>query len=294
MATFTSAANTAATEMDVISSIVQEELVQASLLRPTVLDYSSMAQKGIKSIDLPRFDAATSLSPAAQNADGVTETAGQTVNFPVDTIDLSDWTSIPYEIPDRVSQQSMINLEAELAKSAGKRYGEYMDDQIIVKLRLAADGSASLPDHKLDLDGTDGTNAATAITLAAIAKARRLLNRQNVPQSERFLVIPPEQEEVLINLDNFRNADKYGAREALLQGEIGQIYGFRVIVHNGLASNEACAYHKEAVAVAVQQEVRFETRRATLKLQKTEYSFAMGMGQTVLSEGRKQVHLLGA
>lgn len=290
MATMTSASNTGTTEMEVISSIVQEELLQASLLRPTVTDLSSMATKGVKQIDWPRFSSST-LSPAAQNPDGVTETSGQTATFAVDSISLNDWTSIPYEIPDRVSQQTMINLEAELAKSAGRQYGEYMDEQIIVKLRLA---STSAPDHKIDLDGANTHGVATAITLDGIAKARQLLNRANVPQSDRYLVIPPEQEKVLIGLDNFRNADKYGSREALLKGEIGQIYGFRVIVHNGASSNEAFAYHKTAVAVAVQQEVKFETRRATLKLQKTEYSFAMGMGQTVLDSGKRQVYLLGA
>jgi hypothetical protein len=290
MATFTSAANTAATEMDVISSIVQEELLQAALLRPTVTDLSSMAQKGIVQIDWPRFSS-NGLSPAAQNADGETETAGQTAVFAVDSLLLNDWTSIPYEIPDRVSQQSMINLEAELAKSAGRQYGEYMDQQILVQLRLA---STSAPDHKRDLDGAATHGAASSITLDGIAIARQLLNRANVPQSDRFLVIPPEQEKVIIGLDNFRNADKYGSRDALLSGEVGQIYGFRVIVHNGCASNECMAYHKSAVAVAVQQEVKFETRRATLKLQKTEYSFALGMGQKVLDGGRRQVYMLGA
>jgi len=291
MATFTSTANTGATEDQVISSIVQEELIQASMLRPTVTDLSSFADKGVKAIDWPRFDSTTSLAPAAQNADGVTETAGQTVDFAVDTLNLNDWTSIPYEIPDRVSRQTRINLEAELARSAGRRYGEYMDDQIIVQLRLA---STSAPDHAIDLDGADAQGTASVITLDGIAKARRLLKRANVPQSDRFMIIPPEQEQVLIGLDNFRNADKYGSREALLGGEIGQIYGFRVIVHNGLNSNEACMYHKSAVAVAVQQEVKFETRRATLKLQKTEYSFSLGMGQVVLDGGRRQVYMLGA
>lgn len=290
MATFTSAANTGATEMDVISSIVQDELKRSAKLRPTVTDRSDMAVKGIKSIDLPRFDSSFS-GPAAQNPDGVTETAGQTLDFAADTIDLNDWTSIVYKIPDRVSMQSMINLEAELAQSAGKDYGNYVDDQIIVQLRLA---SASAPDHQIGIEDNDAGGVGAALVLEDISKARRLLNRANVPQDDRYFLIPPEMEEDMINLDNFRQADKYGSREALLQGEVGQIYGFRVIVHNGLAANEACAYHKTAVAIAVQQEVRFETRRLPLGLQATEYSYAMGMGQTVLDEGKRQVYLLGA
>lgn len=290
MATFTSAANTGVTEMDVIASIIQDELIQASVLRPTVTDLSSMATKGVKQIDWPRIDASTSFAPSAQNPDGVTENAGQTVNFEVDSLTLSDWSAIVYEIPDRVSTQSMVNLEAELAKSAGRRYGEYMDDQIIAQLRLASSAS---PDHELGL-GSDTTGVGTAIGLDDIAKARMKLNRANVPQNDRFFVIPPEMERTLIGLDNFKNADSYGSREALLKGEIGEVYGFKVIVHNGLNSNEALAYHKSACAVAVQQEVKFETNRASLKLQKTEYSFALGMGQKVLDEGRRNIHFLGA
>ena len=293
MATFTSAANTGSTEMDLISSIVQDELKRAAKLRPTVVDRSDMAMKGIKSIDLPRF-ASSFAGPAAQNPDGTTVTPGQTLDFAVDTIDLNDWTSIPYEVPDRVSTQSMINLEGELAASAGKDYGNYVDDQIIAQLRLAADGSGALPDHQIGIENNDLQGTGAALVLEDISKARRLLNRANVPQDERWMIVPPEMEEDIVNLDNFRNADKYGSREALLQGEVGQIYGFRVIVHNGLAANEAIAYHKTACAIAVQQEVRFETRRLSLKLQATEYSFAMGMGQKVLDEGKRQVYLLGA
>jgi len=289
MATFTSAANTGTTEMDIISSIVQDELKRAAKLRETVVDRSDMAMKGVKSIDLPRFDSSFA-GPADQNVDGTTETTAQTVDFAVDTIDLNDWTSIVYKIPDRISKQTMINLEGELAASAGKDYGNYLDDQIIVQLKLA---SAAAPDHLLGLGEADA-GVGAAITLGDISKWRSSLNRENADQDNRFLVIPPEMEKTIIDLDNFRNADKYGSREALLEGEVGQIYGFRVIVHNGLAENEALAYQKKAVAYAIQQDVRFETRRLPLGLQATEYSFAMGMGQTVLQKGVLNIYALGA
>ena len=280
---FTSAANTGTTEMDFISSIVQEELVRASKLRATVRDYSSMADKGIKSIDLPRFDAHFT-APAAQNPDGATAAAEKTVDFAVDTIDLDDWTNLNYIIPDRVSQQTRINLEAELAASAGKAYGNYLDDQIIVQLKLA---SASAPDHLVQMTGASNL----VITLAYLVKARKLLNIQNVSENDRFCLLSPEQEEAMLNLDNFIDASKYGGRQALLDGEIGRIYGMTVIVHNGLSGAEAIIYQREAVGIAVQQEVKFESRRSDLALQRTEYSFAMGMGQAVLENGVKQVFL---
>lgn len=227
----TSAFSTAATEMDLILSIVQDELNRNNFLRPTVMDLSSQATKGVITIDVPKFTSGMP-APQDQNVDGLTPVDLQAAVFGVDTITLNKWKNLSYRVPDRVSMQSRIAVEAELAKSSGARMGEYIDDQIIANLRLA---SAAAPDHIRDLDGAAGTALATAITLEGISTARTLLNRANVPQTDRWLVIPPEQEKALIDLDNFRNADKYGSREALLRGEIGQIYGFRVMVHNGLA-----------------------------------------------------------
>lgn len=281
MATMTSAANTGSTEDVVISSIVQDELNRAMKLRPTVEDYSSMAVKGVKSIELPKISAGFS-GPATQNPDGETPVASQTVTLDTDTLNLDDWTNLPYKIPDRVSRQNVVNLEAMLAKSAGEKYGEYMDDQIIAELKQA---SAAAPDHILQMSGAGNA----ALTLEDISEARKLLNKQNLPQSDRWLVISPAQEKAIIDLDNFRNADKYGDRTALLEGEVGQIYGFRVIVHNGLADAEALAYHKSACAIAVQQDVEFETRRASLELKVTEYSFSLGMGHTVLDSGKRNI-----
>lgn len=286
----TSAFSTAATEMDLVLSIVQDELNRNNFLRPTVMDMSAQATKGVITIDVPKFTSGMP-APQDQNVDGLTPVDLQAAVFGVDTITLDKHKNLSYRVPDRVSMQSRIAVEAELAKSSGARMGEYIDDQIIANLRLA---SAAAPDHQIDLDGAAIAGAASAITLEGISKARELLNRANVPQTDRWLVIPPEQEKALIDLDNFRNADKYGSREALLRGEIGQIYGFRVMVHNGLASNEACAYHKSCSAVAAQQEIKFESQRADVTLQATDYSFSLLMGDTVLDGGKRQVYMQGA
>lgn len=286
----TSAGATAATENEVILSIVQDELLREAKLRPTVMDLSAQVSKGDKSVAVPKFTTSFA-GPAAQNPDGLTTVDFQSPVFDVDVIELSKWQNLPYRVPDRVSMQTKIPLEATLARSAGQQMGIYVDNQIIARLRQA---STSAPDHNIDLDGAAASGSATAITLEGISKARELLNRQNLPASDRFLVIPPELEKDLIDLDNFRNADKYGSREALLNGEIGQIYGFRVLVHNGLAANEACAYHMSAVAIAMQMEIKFETQRADVRLQATDYSFSLGMGDQVMDGGRRQVYMLGA
>lgn len=280
MATFTTA-QTGDLQMDLILSVVQEELIRKAKLRPTIMDLSSRVSKGDQQVEVPRYDTHFA-DPADQNPDGVTATTAQTVNFTTDVIALDKWKTLNYEIPDRISIQSRVNLEAELAASAGRTFGKYMDDEIITSLKAA---SAAAPDHIQQLSG--GTN--DQITLADISKAGQLLDEADVSDSDRFLLVSPKQSKHIIDLDDFHNADKYGSREALLNGEVGQIYGFRVIKHNGLGQDEAIAYQREAVAMAVQKEMKFETRRANLGLQKTEYAFSMGWGLTVMEAGVKQV-----
>lgn len=282
MATFTTT-QTGSLEMDLILSVVQEELIRKAKLRPTVMDMSANVEKGLKSIDIPRYDSHFS-NPAAQNPDGVTPVAAQTVDFAVDSLLLDKWVTLPYEIPDRISRQARVNLEAELAASAGRTFAKYIDDELIVALKAA---SSAAPDHITQLQG--GTN--DEITLDNIAEARELLNKADVKEEERFLIVSPAQERAMLNIQNFIEADKYGAREALLDGEIGRVFGFRVMVHNGLGDAEAIAYQKEAVAFAMQKDINFESRRADLKLQKTEYAFSAGWGTVTLEQGVKQVFM---
>lgn len=282
-----SANSTAATEREIILSVVQDELLRAAKLRPTVTEYP--ANPGEKSVSIPKFSQSFD-GPATINPDGETVSDFQDIAFAVDTILLNQHVVLPYRITDRAEMQSSVNAKGEAAKSAGKQMGIYMDDQIIARLRQA---SATAPDHKIDLDGNAVAGSATALSLEGITTARMLLNKQNL-MSERWMVIPPDLEKDLLDLDQFRNADKYGSREALLNGEVGRIYGFRVMVHNGLNANEAFCYEKEAVGIAVQQEIKFEEQRADVRLQSTDYAFTLLMGSLVLDGGNKVVHLEGA
>ena len=283
-----SANSTAATEREIILSIVQDELLRAAMLRPTVTEIPVPA--GAKNVSVPKYSQSFT-GPAAVNPDGLTTSDFQNVAFDVDTINLDKHVLLPYRVTDRAEMQSAVDARGEAAKSAGQQMGIYIDDQIIAQLRNA---SAATPDHKIDLDGAALAGTATALTLGGITEARKLLNKQNLRSEARWLVIPPDQEKELLDLDNFKNAEKYGSREALIEGEIGRIYGFRVMVHNGLNSNECFAYEKEAVGIAVQQEIKFEEQRADVRLQATDYSFSLLMGDTIMDGGKKVVHLEGA
>ena len=123
------------------------------------------------------------------------------------------------------------------------------------------------------------------ISLSNIAQARLILDKEFVDSRDRYLIISPAQEKAIINLDNFKQADKYGSREALLNGEVGQIYGFTVIKSSLLDDDEAYAVHKKCVNFAMQQGLDMETQREDVEIRSTAYSFAVGWGLTVMDGG---------
>jgi hypothetical protein len=282
MAAITSAANTGSTEMELIARIVQTELIESAVVLGTVTDYSSLLEPGVKSLEIPRFEADKNAGsgrfggPAVQNPDGVTPVALKTASLTTDKIDLNKWKNLAYRIPDRVNTQSRVDLVGELARKAGREMAIYVDQEIIDVLDTLSES--------VDYSGTND-----AITLADITEARMKLNKANVPMNDRFLLISPEKEKDMLNIDNFIKANEYGAREALLNGEIGRVFGFRVVVSNLLSDAQSFAYHREVVGYAMQKQIDFESQRADVTLRATDYSFAAGWGLTLMYDGLKGV-----
>jgi len=287
MAVFTTA-NVGSLEDVVILSIVQEQLLSKAVVRPTVEDMSAQATKGVKQIDVPNFASAFG-APDVQNPDGSTEVAFKTLDLAQDSLNLDQWKNLPYRIPDRLSMQNRVDLEAKMATSAGQEMAIDLDEYVIAQMRNGASTS-------IDLDGNAIPGAATAITLAGINEARAILKKANVTDLDggMVLLVSVEQEKNMLNIANFISAEKYGAREALLNGEIGRVYGMRAVVSNLLADNESYAYHRSCMAFAAQKDVSFERQRSKVTLQAWEYSFSVGYGATILDGGKRVVKMVGA
>lgn len=286
MAAITSAANTGVTEMDLIASIVEENRVVNTVIMNTATDRSNLLIPGLKSLELPRFSSTDTAGnrrfgdPSDQNQDGETPAPFQEVTLESDVINLDQWKNLPYRLADRIVAQSRVPLVSEFAKQAGKDMARYMDDSV----RAAYATLTAAVTYTGAADPSIPALTAT-ISLNDIAQARLLLDKQFVDDMDRFLIISPAQEKAIINLDNFRKADEYGSREALLNGEVGRIYGFTVIKSTLLGDAEAYAVHKHCVNFAMQKELDFESQRADVMLRATDYSFAVGWGLTVMDGG---------
>lgn len=266
-----------ATSMDVVAAIVQQTLKQEAKLLPTIMDYSAFAEKGAKSVKIPRRN-----QFAAADKSENTNLSAQELTFSVDTIDLNKHKAI-YAALERIAEaQATPNIEAEIVMEMAKELSVQVDKDIAAQLLLA---SASAPDHRIAFAGA-------AVAETDLLEARRLLNIQNVPMDERWLGIHPTEEKALLGIANFIRADAYGDAGGLVNGEIGRVFGMRVIMSNVFTENRAIVYHKSAVGFSQQLQPEFKTDEDLKSISK-EYLLHHLYGVKVLDSGKRQV-LLGS
>jgi len=81
--------------------------------------------------------------------------------------------------------------------------------------------------------------------------ARKALNNASVPQANRALVVGSDIEEFVLNATTWvANLAASGDPSALRDAETGRIAGFKVVVSNAIAPDEAYAFHQTAYALS--------------------------------------------
>lgn len=273
----TGVTETSATAKAMIESLAQKYLIQESKFMPLVLNYSSMAVQGASSIKLPKAGGFT-VADKAEN----TAASAQSSAFSADTLNLNVHRVIQFLVEDIAGQQASVDVVAEYLLRASKDLALDIDNKIIAQLRL---GSASNPDHEIAF--TDATNED--IELADILNARKLLMVQNIDPRECYMAVGPDQEAHMLKIANFIEAEKYGSNSPIMNGEIGMIYGMKVIVHTSL-DKEALFWHPTAAAFALQQGVRVQ-RDYDLANLGQRYSLDYIGGFQVLDGGKRNVHI---
>jgi len=126
--------------------------------------------------------------------------------------------------------------------------------------------------------GSDGSTAwdpsgagnGADLTDAGIRRILRNMDDDNLPLSDRSIVIPPVQKEVLLGIPRFTEQAFQGSGSPISTGQIGNIYGVPVFVSTncGHTTNtsttnayRACLFfHKSALALAEQMAVRSQTQ----------------------------------
>lgn len=89
------------------------------------------------------------------------------------------------------------------------------------------------------LAAADVTSATPGAAYAIVLKLKVALDKENVPQSGRFLIVSPDFYAVLLSDDRFTDASKYGSNAPIMNGEVGRVLGFAVMVSNNIPAGAA-------------------------------------------------------
>ena len=265
----------AATVQQTVSSLVQEFLIQEAVLMERVTNYAS--KKGEDRIKIPKSDTALTADDKVEN----TSVTAQVVTYATDDLLLDQYKAIQIRIEDKAMMVSMVELMSDILPRMVKTLALDIDTKIVAQLELA---SAAAPDHRLAYDN------ATSLGKVDLLNARQLIHEQNLSFNECYIGVSPASEANLLAIDDFVHVDKYGSAEGLVNGELGKLYGAKVIMSNEFDDAKTIVWHPSACAFSRQMDPKFERDRDLPNLADL-VSLSHIYGVKVLDSGKRQVML---
>lgn len=267
-----------ATSKAIVDSLAQKYLVQEAKLLPIFSNYSNLVVKGANSIKLPRSGGFSVLS----KNENVSADAS-IVTYASDTINLNRHRYIQFLLEDFAGNQSSVDIVSDGLLKASKDLALDFDTYLISQ--LIAGASASAPDHVIQY--TDATNED--IELNDFLNARKLLIDQNIDPRECYCMIGSGQERNALKISDFIDASKYGSNAPIMNGEIGMVYGMKIILHTGLSSsNKTIFAHPTSLGFAFSQTARVQNFY-DLKELGQRWSLDAVYGASVLDSGKRLV-----
>lgn len=201
-----------------------------------------------------------------------------TLNAPSETkktITINQHYECSVLIEDIVDWQSAYDLAQAYTEKTGYAIAEKMDYFVAVTMNAA--GTYTI--------GQYGAVLNDQVILAA----NRYLDDAKAPQSDRSFVVTPQGKQEMLNIDKYIRYDAVGIggdKNSIKNGQIGEIYGVRVFMSQNLVvtaatptQNNHLFFHKDAMGLAVQRDVKFESQR------KTEYLGTLYVAQALWGGG---------
>lgn len=234
------------TKMDLIASLVQKELKESASLLPFVTDYSALAGKGVKQIEIPTLSSFTVQSRAFGGS--VSENSALTDGTDVIALDQNKIILFGYDSKDAV--QSSIDYLMMASQRAGSAHGRDVNSTLITEWEAVAD---------LNINGA----VPADITTANILDMREKMLDNYADMSNVALILGPDQEKVMLGLAEFSRYDYRGdGASPIVNGRIGSVYGVPVFVHTQVKAQQAFMIEKSGCGVAFQSAPSIEEQQA--------------------------------
>ena len=197
-------------------------------------------------------------SPSRGAANAKAASTEVVLNSPA-TADIAVLLNKHYEystlIEDIVEKQALSSLRRFYTEDAGYALATQVDTDLFA-LVSALNGGTQL--------GGDGGSSSADITDAGIRKFMLTLDNNDVPMTDRSLVIPPVAKSDMLGIARFTEQAFIGSGSAIKTGMMGNVYGVEVFVSSACptasTNRVGVMLHKDALVLAEQQGVRSQTQ----------------------------------
>lgn len=233
-----------------IPELWNDELLKAREKRLVMVDkIMHVRPQGLKhgdTVHIPRLSNETALDKTAESA--VTFSSATETKV---TVTINKYKYVAKLVEDIVEVQSKYDLFSNYRDKIAYALADAVDTDILALTSAIAQSV--------------GTHAATSILKSHLLTAIRMLDAALVPQDGRYLVVDAFGREDLLGIDDFIRYDAGGkAPSALKTGEIGEIYGVKVLFSQNVAAPTATSaygmmFHGDAFAIALQKDVSMKT-----------------------------------
>jgi N4-gp56 family major capsid protein len=268
---------TDAMKQTIVANLVQRELIASAVLAPTIMDVSQFASaNGIDEIEFPKLGSFT----VTKKTSG-TPVDAAALTYGTDKLLLDEHAVVQWLIEKKASKQSAIALELENLQRAARAHAKQID--VDIHAELIAGVSTSAPDHVIAFAGA-------SIDKTDVLEAMRLLDVQEVPADQRYLAVNPTEHKALLLISDFIDASKYGSAQPIQNGEIGMIYGMKVLKTTVVTAGRPIVYHKEAAVIGFQMMPQFDQDKDLANLG-TRYSLDQLYGIKTMQSGKLVVRL---
>lgn len=221
-----------------IQSVIPEHqtiLAEASKILATLTDVSSYAIKGSSSVNYPTLAART-----AQDI-GITASFTQNdANYGDEILLMNKKIGDGFGVNIQQEKQNMMRNLEDSTKETLRAMGLKMDEVVYAALIAALQ--------------TSGENVVpTSDMYADVVDLAKVLDLAKVPSEDRYLLVGPTDYARLLKTKDFVRFDAVATGNAITSGAVGQILGFTVVKSTAV-SGDSVAYHKKALAWAIQGE----------------------------------------
>ncbi len=261
-----------------VSEITTQTLIQQAVMLGAIRDFTAQVGPGMDRLDIPLY-AELPLQDVPENALMTSEV----ISVQTAKLLLDQHKSLVFSISDRASVQSKANLIDETVRNGAQTHAANIDDYILAGITANTDAA--------NIIAADANDA-----LADLANLKKVLDDNNVPKQDRFVVCNPEFISKMLKTNTIVDASSYGNSAPIQAGFVSRVMGFTVLESSSsefpvAVGGQAVAFHRSCHAFARQIQPKFESERV-IKGQRFDFALTQLFGSiSADSSGLRSAYL---